>query len=252
MKPRRRHAKAMLVFLIDVDRTVLDDARITKDLRRHLRKEVGRTGEQRYWERLQRLHRALGYADYLGALQHYRQSYPHDPHVLTLSSFLIDYPFAQRLLPQALQVIKHCRRMGEVVILSDGDVVFQPHKIERSGLANAVGDRVLIYVHKEQELRHIRRCYPADHYVMIDDNVRILEATKKAWGRRVTTVFPGRLEGGAAREPVRARHQPDISLHRLRDLLKMNAEFIRARSVASIHRLERGQKRTRGLTDTPR
>ena len=165
MKPRRGHSKTTLVFLVDVDRTVLDDDRITNDLRRHLRKEVGPAGEQRYWQRLQRLHQRLGYADYLGALQHYRQSYPHDPHVLTLSSFLIDYPFWKRLLPKAFQVIKHCRQMGTVVILSDGDVVFQPHKIERSGLAKAVGDRVLIYVHKEQELRHIRRCYPADHCV---------------------------------------------------------------------------------------
>ena len=236
MELKRRHSKASLVFLIDVDRTLLDDARITKDLRRHLRKEVGRTGEQRYWQRLQRLHRTLGYADYLGALQQYRQSYPHDPHVLTLSSFLINYPFAQRLLPQALQVIKHCQKMGKVVILSDGDVVFQPHKIERSGLANAVGDCVLIYVHKERELHNIRRCYPADHYVVIDDNVRILNAIKKTWGRQVTTVFPGRLEGGAAKEPVRARLPPDLSLRRLRDLLTMNAEFLRSRSVASHHK----------------
>jgi FMN phosphatase YigB (HAD superfamily) len=221
-----------MVFLLDVDRTVLDDDRITADLRRHLRTEVGRAGEHRYWQRLERLRRTLGYADYLGALQQYRQTYPHDPHVLTLSSFLIDYPFSRRLLPHTFQVIKHCRRMGEVVILSDGDVVFQPHKIERSGLAKAVGDRVLIYVHKEQELRHIRRCYPADHYVLIDDNVRILDAVKATWGRRVTTIFPGRLEGGAARERVRAPREPDISLRRLRDLLKLDAETIQTCALA--------------------
>ena len=232
MKPRRHHAKASIVFLLDVDRTVLDDDRITADLRRHLQQEVGRVGERRYFQRLQRLHRSLGYADYLGALQQYRQSYPHDPHILSLSSFLIDYPFATRLIPQAFQVIKHCQRMGDVVILSDGDVVFQPHKIERSGLAKAVEDRVLIYVHKEDELRHIRRCYPADHYVMIDDNLRILDAIKKAWGKGVTTVFPG-LEGGAAKKSVRGSFQPDITLDRLRDLLGVNVETIRTRALPS-------------------
>lgn len=230
MKQRRQHPKATMVFLIDVDRTLLDDDRITTDLRRHLRKEIGHTGEQRYWRRLQRLHRTMGYADYLGALQHYRQSYPHDPHVLTLSSFLINYPFAKRLIPQALRVLQHCRQMGRVVILSDGDVVFQPHKIERSGLAKAVDDCVLVYVHKERELRHIQRCYPADHYVVIDDNVRILGTIKKAWGRRVTTVFPGRLKGGGERPASGTASPPDITLHRLRDLLKMNGEAIRAHS----------------------
>lgn len=145
MKARRRHATAPMVFLIDVDRT-------------------------------------SGYVDYPEALQQYRPSYSHDPHVLTLSSFLIHAPFSQRLLPKALQVIQDCRRMGEVVILSDGDVVCQPHKIEQSGLAKAVEDHVLIYVPKERELRHIHRCYPVDHYVLIDDNDRVLKAVKKAWG----------------------------------------------------------------------
>ncbi len=233
MKARRRHAKASMVFLIDVDRTLLDDEPMTTDLRRHLRREVGCAGERRYWQRLQRLHRTLGYADYLGALQQYRQSYPHDPHVLTLSSFLINDPFSQRLLPKALQVIKHCRRMGEVVILSDGDVVFQSHTIEQSGLVKAVENHVLIYVHKERELRHIYRCYPADQYVRIDDKDRVLKAVKKAWGRRVTTVFPGRIERGAAKTGVCVGLHTDIALRRLGDLLQMNAEVMRTGSVAS-------------------
>ena len=225
MMPPRRQSKAALVFLFDVDETLLDDQRVLSDLRRHLRREVGREGDRRYWNILQRLHRALGYADYLGALQKYRQSYPHDPHVLTLSSFLINYPFAKRVFPQAMRVITRCRRVGSVVILSDGDVVFQPHKIQQSGLAAAVDDHVLVYVHKEEQIRNIEVCYPADHYVVVDDNVRILNVIKKIWRERVTTVWVRPSSSGTGRNGIHAHAHPDLTIHFIGEL---NRERLRA------------------------
>src|SRR5262249_14612893 len=157
-----------------VDNTLLDNDRVTDDLARHLEREVGRDGRERYWAIFEKLRAELGYADYLGALQLYRAEYPHEPRLLTLSSFLIDYPFANRLYPQSLDVIEHLGAWGPTVILSDGDVVFQPRKVERSGLLDAVGGRVLIFIHKEHELGEVERHYPADHYVLVDDKIRIL------------------------------------------------------------------------------
>jgi FMN phosphatase YigB (HAD superfamily) len=227
MDPLRRHPNSPLVFLIDVDDTLFDDQRVLGDLRRHLRAEIGREGEQRYWQILQRLHRALGYADYLGALQQYRQSYPHDPHVLTLSSFLINYPFATCLFPHALRLIKRCRRMGTVVILSDGDVVFQPHKIQQSGLAEAVDKHVLVYVHKEHQLPDIAACYPANHYIVIDDNIRIISAIKKAWGSRVTTIWVAPPRKGQGTNGARRHTPPDLTIHSIRDLKKKDLRAIK-------------------------
>ena len=179
-----------IVFLFDVDNTLLDNDRVTEDLAEYLEQEVGRERQQRYWIIFEQLRAKLGYADYLGALQQYRIEHPHDPHLLTVSRFLIHYPFADRLYPKALAVVEHAKRWGKVVILSDGDVVFQPRKVERSGLFEAVDGNVLIYVHKEQELRDVTQRYPAQQYVLIDDKLRILAAVKKIWGSRVTTVFP--------------------------------------------------------------
>lgn len=220
MDAPRRHPKASVVFLIDVDATLLNDERVLTDLRRHLRKEIGREGEHRYWQIFQRLQRALGYADYLGALQQYRQSYPHDPHVLTLSSFLINYPFETCVFPHALRLIKRCRRVGTAVILSDGDVVFQPHKIERSGLAEAVNNHVLIYAHKEDQLKDIQACYPADHYVVIDDNLRILSVVKKAWGNRVSTIWLAPLRDARIPNGRRGHPGPDRTIHSISALKK--------------------------------
>src|SRR4051794_24582842 len=158
-----------VVFLFDVDNTLLDNDRIVADLMRHLDLEVGHERQQRYWAIFEELRAELGYADYLGALQRYRIEYPRDPHLLTVSSYLINYPFANRLFPSSLDVLDHCKVWGPVVILSDGDVVFQPRKVERSGLFEAVEKNVLIYVHKEFELEDVERRYPAEHYILVDD-----------------------------------------------------------------------------------
>ncbi len=178
------------VFLFDVDNTLLDNDRVSHDLKSYLKREVGHEQEARYWSIFEQLRAEIGYADYLGALQRYRLEYPHDWRVLAVSDFLIDYPFADRLFPKALEVVQAANRAGQAVILSDGDVVFQPHKIRRSGLQSAFNGNVLIYVHKEHELEDVARLYPSDHYVLIDDKLRILAAVKKIWGRKVTTVFP--------------------------------------------------------------
>ncbi|MBI3796064.1 MAG: HAD family hydrolase, partial [Deltaproteobacteria bacterium] len=165
-----------VVFLFDVDNTLLDNDQVIADLMRHLDHEVGHERQHRYWEIFEALRAELGYADYLGALQRYRIEYPRDPHLLTVSSYLVNYPFANRLYPGSLDVLAHCKAWGTVVILSDGDVVFQPRKIERSGLFEAVESNVLIYVHKELELEDVERRYPADQYVLVDDKLRILTA----------------------------------------------------------------------------
>jgi FMN phosphatase YigB (HAD superfamily) len=212
-----------LVTLFDVDNTLLDNDRVARDLARHLEETFGKERCDHYWAIFEELRTQLGYADYLGALQRYRVEHVHDPGLLGMSSFLIDYPFANRLYPQSLDVIERSRTWGPAVILSDGDVVFQPRKIERSGLSEAVEGRVLIYVHKEKELEEIERLYPADHYVLVDDKLRILAAFKQAWGRRVTTVFP--RQGHYAFDPDVLRSYPpaDVAIDRIGDLLRFES-----------------------------
>ncbi len=208
-----------VVFLLDVDNTLLDNDRVTADLRRYLQREVGVERQERYWAIFEQLRRELGYADYLGALQRYRLEHPRDAHLLAVSSFLVNYPFANRLFPESLDVIDHLRAFGPTVILSDGDVVFQPRKVERSGLFDAVETRVLIYVHKEQELDDVERRHPADHYVLVDDKLRILTAAKAYFGERLTTVFV--RQGHYAREPSVASCPPaDVTVDRIGDLLR--------------------------------
>jgi len=180
---------ADIVFLLDVDNTLIDNDRVKDDLRRHLASEFGEANRDRYWDIFETLRVELGYADYLGALQRYRLGAMTDPRLLRVSSYLVDYPFADRLYPNALDAIAHLRSAGLTVILSDGDVVFQPRKVQRSGLWDAVEGRVLIYVHKERMLREIEQRYPARHYVMVDDKLRILAAMKEVWQERLTTVF---------------------------------------------------------------
>ena len=213
-------AMHQVVFLFDVDNTLLDNDRVTTDLKRHLEREVGHERQQRYWTIFEELRSQLGYADYLGALQRYRIEHPRDPHLLTVSSYLVNYPFANRLYPNALDVIDQCKEWGPVVILSDGDVVFQPRKVERAGLFEAVEKNVLIYVHKELELDDVERRYPASHYVLVDDKLRILTAIKKIWGTRVTTVFP--RQGHYAHDPqVLATYPPaDVTVERIGELLE--------------------------------
>jgi FMN phosphatase YigB (HAD superfamily) len=222
-----------VAFLLDVDNTLLDNDAVAADLRRHLVRLGGRAASDRYWAIFEDLRQELGYADYLGALQRYRLEHPHEVGLLELSSFLVDYPFADRLYPGALEVVARLRRWGPAVILSDGDVVFQPRKVERSGLQAAVGGHVLIYVHKEQELDDVARRYPAHHYVFVDDKVRILGAVKAVWGERVTTVFP--RQGHYAHDPqLLAAYPPasvaDLTVERIGDLLEVDLPTLLGRA----------------------
>ncbi len=178
-----------IVFLFDVDNTLLDNDAVQDDLSAHLAENYGAAARDRYWEILKSLVDELGYVDYLGALERYRVEALHRPEVLRMSSWLVDYPFAERLFPGALEAVHHLQQWGPTVILSDGDAVFQPRKVERTGLWRAVDGRVLIYIHKERELAYVEQLYPAKHYVLIDDKLRILDAVKKTWRERVTTVF---------------------------------------------------------------
>src|SRR6185437_11829621 len=203
------------VFLFDVDNTLLDNDRITADLKRHLELQVGAERQQRYWDFFEQLRSELGYADYLGALQRYRVEYPRDPGLLTVSHFIINYPFSTRLYPDSLDVIEHVKQWGDPVILSDGDVVFQPLKVERSGIYEAVEGKVLIYIHKEQELEDVAQRFPAEHYVLVDDKLRILAAVKKIWGQRVTTVFPRQGHYALDAKLVAGFPAADITLNRI-------------------------------------
>jgi FMN phosphatase YigB (HAD superfamily) len=207
------------VFLVDIDNTLLDNDRIQADLKRHLEREFGAACRDRYWAILEQLFDELGYRDYLGALQRYRVEHPKDIHLLSMSSFLVDYPFANRLYPGSLDVLERFRDWGQTVILSDGDVVFQPRKAERSGIFEAVEGHVLIYIHKEEELDDVERRYPADHYVLVDDKPRILAAVKKLWGNRVTTVLPRQGQFALAADAASYRPAADLTVERIGDLL---------------------------------
>jgi FMN phosphatase YigB (HAD superfamily) len=212
-------AAPRVVFLFDVDNTLVDNDRVQAHLKEHLAQTYGDATRDRYWAILEELREELGYVDYLGALERYRVEALHRPEVLRMSSWLVDYPFADRLYPGALDAVKHVQQWGTHVILSDGDAVFQPRKVERSGLWRAFDGRVLIYIHKEEELEDVARLYPADHYVMIDDKLRILSAVKKIWGERVTTVFP--KQGHYALDPeILAECPPaDVELAKIGDLV---------------------------------
>ena len=218
-KAPARSVPPRIVFLFDVDNTLLDNDRVTADLTKYLKREVGPKRAESYWTIFERLRTRLGYADYLGALQRYRSEYPHDLGLLAVSRFLINYPFANRLFPNSLDVIEHVKRWGTAVLLTDGDVVFQPRKVDRSGLYEAVDGHALIYVHKEHELANVEARYPAAHYVMVDDKLRILAAIKKIWGRRVTTVFV--RQGHYALDPKTLAAYPaaDLSIERIGALL---------------------------------
>ena len=178
-----------IVFLLDVDNTLLDNDAVTDDLRRHLVDAFGVEAEQRYWNIFEAYRRELGYADYLGSLQRFRVENPRETRLLDVSLYLLHYPFADRVYPRVIDTIQHLQTRGRVVILSDGDVVFQPYKIERSGLWTAVRGEALIYIHKEQMLDDVEQRYPAKRYVMVDDKIRLLTAMKAVWGARLTTVF---------------------------------------------------------------
>jgi len=207
------------VFLVDVDNTLLDNDRVIEDLKKHLIDAFGLEREQRYWAIFEDLRTELGYADYLGALQRYRIEQPRDPQAIGVSLFLLQYPFADRVYPGALDAIAHLRRQGPVVILSDGDVVFQPRKIERSGLWEAVNGDVLVYIHKEEMLDDVETRYPARRYVMVDDKVRILASMKDVWKDRLTTVFVRQGHYALDTTLLAAYPPADVSVERIGDLL---------------------------------
>ena len=211
--------KAQHLFLIDVDNTLLDNDQIERDLSNHLTRVFGREACDRYWSILEQLRRELGYADFLGALQRYRVENIHDPHILRMSSFLVDYPFADRLYPGALDTLTRLKRKWPVVILSDGDAVFQPRKVKRSGIWEAVDGHVLIYVHKEHMLDDVERLYPAEHYLFVDDKLRLLTAAKKIWGDRVTTVFH-RQGSYAFNEAVKMYPPADLTVDHIAELFE--------------------------------
>ncbi len=210
------------VFLFDVDNTLLDNDRIQADMGAHLARYYGKGVRDRFWEIFEQLRVELGYADYLGALERYRLEAMHEPRILRLANWLVDYPFQDRLYLNAIPVVRLAQRAGTVAILSDGDAVFQPRKVERSGLWSVFGDNVLIYIHKELELADVENHFPARHYVMIDDKLRILDAIKRSWGDRVTTVFP--RQGHYATDPKQLAAYPpaDISIDRIGDLLELD------------------------------
>jgi len=211
--------RSPVVFLLDVDNTLLDNDRITADLKQHLIRAFGVERQQRYWNIFEERRAELGYADYLGALQRYRVENPYDPHLLQLSFYLLDYHFADCLFPGALDLIKRLRAWGPTVILSDGDVVFQPRKVQRSGLFKAVEGHALIYIHKEQQLNDVEKRYPAEHYVLVDDKLRILTAVKQAWGSRLTTVFPRQGHYAYDAKTLATYPPADIAIERIGELL---------------------------------
>ena len=202
-----------------MDDTLLDNDGIQDDMRAFLEREFGTALRDRYWAIQEQLFAELGYRDYLGAVQRLRLEHLDEPRLLTLASFLLDYPFAERLYPRALEVLARLGRRGRTVILSDGDAVFQPRKLERSGVLAAVDGHALVYVHKEQALADVEKRYPAGHYVLVDDKPSILAAVKQAWGERVTTVLP--RQGKFANDPKQlAAHPPaDLTVERIGDLV---------------------------------
>jgi FMN phosphatase YigB (HAD superfamily) len=226
-----------IVCLVDVDNTLLDNDSVQQDLKDHLEAVYGLDARDRYWKILEELFSELGYRDYLGALQRFRAEHPREVELLSLSAYLIDYPFASRLFPSALEVLRHLESLGPTVVLSDGDVVFQPRKVKRAGLSDAVGGRVLIYIHKEEALDDVERRFPAEHYVLADDKPRILTAVKRFWGDRVTTIFP--RQGIYARDAqISGNLPPDVTIERIGDLLSFDLQRLKPTSQTPAPELE--------------
>src|SRR5215475_2394578 len=230
-----------IVFLVDVDNTLLDNDGIQQDLKDHLDRTYGVAARARYWRILEELFAELGYRDYIGALQRFRVEHPREIELLAMSSFLMDYPFAGRLYTDALAVLKRLRGVGKTVILSDGDVVFQPRKVEHAGIAKVVDGDVLIYIHKEEALEDVERRFPAEHYVLVDDKLRILDAVKKVWGERVTTVLPRQGQYAHDAKVIAALPPADVTIEHIGALL----DYDLARLGATPRALESSLKVTR-------
>jgi FMN phosphatase YigB (HAD superfamily) len=227
-----------IVFLVDVDNTLLDNDGVQQDLKDHLERAYGRDARDRYWRILEDLFSELGYRDYLGALQRFRAEHPLEVELLSMSDYLIDYPFGSRRFPSARKVLRRLKGLGPTVILSDGDVVFQPRKVERAGLSEAVDGRVLIYIHKEKALDDVARRFPAEHYVLVDDKPRILAAVKSFWGDRVTTVFARQGSYAHDAKAVAAFPPADLAIERIGDLLSFDLSQFRPTPPMSASKLE--------------
>ncbi len=214
-----------LVFLIDVDNTLIDNDAVKKDLDEHITVELGPALAARFWEIYEQARKERETVDIPLALSRLRtqtsladmdeQTYLH------VHSIFDNYPFFERLYPGTLETLHYLRTLGLTVIVSDGDRFFQAEKIFASNLAEAVEGRVLIYIHKQQHLDEIVRQYPADHYVMIDDKPEILADTKELWGKRVTTAFV--QQGKYAAEQKPPNFAPDISVLHIADLRNYSA-----------------------------
>ena len=222
-----------VVFLLDVDNTLLDNDTAQDDYLAEIRRAVSPEAAERYWNIFRDAARRLGYADYLGALQRYRMEDRHDPKLLHLSSYMLDYDFKPRLYPGALELITHLHTMGTPVILSDGDVVFQPRKIFRSGLWDAVRGKVFVSIHKDQELYQVYKAYPARHYVMVDDKLRLLSAVKKHWGEQVTTVFVRQGHYAVDADALAGYPPADIMLERIGEMLDFDLKTLLRAAVSS-------------------
>ena len=220
-----------LVFLVDVDNTLVDNDGIQQDLKDHLEQTYGVAARDRYWRILEDLMVELGYRDYIGALQKFRVEHPREMELLAMSSYLMDYPFAERLYPNALEVLTRLRSVAPTAILTDGDVVFQPRKVEHAGLAKVADGNVLIYIHKEEALEDVERRFPADHYVLVDDKPRILDAVKKIWGERVTTVLPRQGQYAHDAKVISALSPADVTIERIGDLLDYNLTRLRTAAL---------------------
>lgn len=221
-----------IVFLVDVDNTLVDNDGIQQDLKDHLEQTYGVAARDRYWRILEDLMVELGYRDYIGALQNFRVEHPREIELLAMSSYLMDYPFAERVYPNALEVLERLRSLAPTVILSDGDVVFQPRKVERAGLAKVADGNVLIYIHKEEALEDVERRFPAEHYILVDDKLRILDAVKQVWGERVTTVLPRQGQYAHDAKVLSALPPADITIERIGDLLDYDLARL---STAALH-----------------
>lgn len=220
-----------LVFLFDVDNTLLDTDRVTADLHHFLAQQIGPDEREFYFALFEQIRNELGYADYLGALQQYRHVHPEHTEIMHVSLYLLNYHFANRLFPGSLDAIEYLKQFGTVTILSDGDVVFQPFKIENAGLLEAFDGNVLIYIRKELETDAVQERFPADHYVMFDDKLRILDALKRIWGTRVTTVWVRQGHYAHEAKHIEGYLPADVTVEHIADVIQYNVEqFIAAAS----------------------
>ena len=218
-----------VVFLLDVDNTLLDNDRFAADLGERLETAFGASERARYWAIFGQLREQLGLADYLGSLQKFRTGLDDHPELLAMSEFLLEYPFTARLFPRTLETVAHLRTLGMPVVLSDGDIVFQPRKIQRSGIWDAVEGRVMIYLHKERVLDHMQQRYPAKHYVMVDDKPNLLAAMKTELKHKLTTVWVRQGHYAIAPESASVTPSPDMTIERIGDLIDHHSSDFQVR-----------------------